>query len=165
MNLYQITEEDRKLNDLMLGVETEDDNDAVIELMDEISSQIQNKGTGIIKARICTDSNIKAVDEEIKRLQAIKKSMQSKQSKFNEYVLFCMDKLGIKKIETPLGIISTRKSPASLVVEDESIVPNEFIVIKQTESIDKTAIKNLMKKGESVEGCRLVTDKKSLVIK
>lgn len=165
MNLYQITEEDRKLNDLISDVETEDDNDAIVELIDEISSQIKNKGTGIIKARMNTDSTIKALDEEIKRLQDYKKNIKNKQSKFNDYVLMCMDKLGIKKIETPVGTISTRKSPASLLIEDENLVPNEFVIIKQTESIDKTAIKNLMKKGEVVKGCRLVTDKKSLVIK
>jgi hypothetical protein len=60
----------------------------------------------------------------------------------------------INRLETPPLKISFRKSE-SVEIDDESAISFAYLKEKITYTIDKTAIKEAIKKGEVVAGARL----------
>ena len=97
--------------------------------------------------------DIPAIDDEIERLQALKKRRQRLADGLHEYLLYHMEKTGIEKIETPLFSIGIQKNPPSVEIYDEKQIPAGFLVMKPT--ISKTLIKQALKTGD-VPGARMV---------
>jgi len=162
MKLYEITEEQNKIEELLLSVmdnETgeikEDDLFLIEELEKEIKIQLKNKATGIVKVINTLSSNLAAIDNEIKRLNCLKKKYKNTEAGIKQYLKFQMEGIGKTKIETSLGVISIRKTPEKVIIDSEEHIPSEFIVIKQTEAIDKISIKKLLKEGSVIKGAHL----------
>ena len=77
-----------------------------------------------------------------------------------------MERSGITKIETPIGVIQIAKSPATVEVVEQEQVPDEFLRVKTSIEVDKTAIKKHFKEtGEVPNGIKIVTNNTSLRIK
>ncbi|MDY2573326.1 MAG: siphovirus Gp157 family protein [Fusobacterium necrophorum] len=168
LSLYGITEEMRNLDilwEMAIDEETGEimDGDVLEQLQNEIGIYLQNKSAGIIKYYKSRDYFIDAVDQEIKKLQALKKASQNKQENFKKYIKMCMEKMGLSKIETENGTLSLRKSEAVLI-ENERIIPTEFTTIVQETKISKTEIKKAIKSGKVIPGASLV-ENRSLVVK
>lgn len=136
------------------------------EIGEEIALELQKKSASIIGYIRNTELLIEAMKSEEKRISDTRKMGEAKLDKFKQYVKENMEKLGLDKIPTELGILSIAKNPMSVEVEDENEIPKEFKNEKITISIDKTAIKNHFKEtGEIVPGTRIIDDKTSLRIK
>lgn len=99
------------------------------------------------------DLFIKRIDDEIKRLQALKKSRQGKVSFLKDRLLEAVKMYG--EINLGLSKIGTRKSTV-VEVEDVNSLPQDYKVVKVTESADKVKIKEVLKEGGKVAGCKLV---------
>ncbi len=153
MKLYEITELIKKSEELEL---TQDD----LELLE---IELKQKSDNIVKYINNLESNINVIDTEIKRLQELKKTEKNKIERMKEYIKYSMDKMGLKKIESPIGKISLRKSE-SVEIEDIEKIPGEFVTIKQTFQPDKTAIKKAIKEGKEIEGAKVVI-KENITIK
>ena len=94
------------------------------------------------------------IDNEIKRLEAMKKSRGKTVDRLKESVSKAMQLYEIDKIETPTLKISFRKSE-SIEVEEESLIDEKFMTVKTTRTPNKTAIKEAIKNGEIVLGVTL----------
>ena len=168
MKLYEITSEMRVLDELFLSCIDEETgevkDDGVIDILEhELKLQLQTKGAGIIKSFKNSEAMLNGVDEEIKRLQALKKSISNQINSRKEYIVRNMEMMGITKIETELGNLSLRKSK-SVNIYDESLIDKKFIEIETKEKISKTEIKKAIEAGENVQGANIV-EKNSLNIK
>lgn len=168
MKLYEITSEMRALDELFLSYIDEETgevkDDGVIDILEqELKLQLQTKGAGIIKSFKNSEAMLNGVDEEIKRLQALKKSISNQINSRKEYIVRNMEMMGITKIETELGNLSLRKSK-SVNIYDESLIDKKFIEIETKEKISKTEIKKAIEAGENVQGANIV-EKNSLNIK
>lgn len=159
MKLYELTRD-------FLGVENLEGVDAQTqnEILNAIKVEIENKGDGIIKFIRNEEASLKVIDEEIKRLQALKKSKNAKIRNMKSYLMHCMRLMGMKKIEGNLGRISIRKNPASLEILDGTIIPQEYMIKEVIINLDKARVKEMLKNGETVPGCALVQGE-SLIIK
>lgn len=168
MKLYEITSEMRVLDELFLSCIDEETgevkDDGVIDILEqELKLQLQTKGAGIIKSFKNSEAMLNGVDEEIKRLQALKKSISNQINSRKEYIVRNMEMMGITKIETELGNLSLRKSK-SVNIYDESLIDKKFIEVETKEKISKTEIKKAIEAGENVQGANIV-EKNSLNIK
>jgi hypothetical protein len=77
------------------------------------------------------------------------------------YLLNNLQASGITKIDTPELVVSVKKNPASVVIDDEKVIPPEFMVTPPPAPPplprpDKGAIRDAIKAGTDVPGCRLV---------
>lgn len=164
LTLYNITNKFAELMDMAENGElTEEQYNA---LGEQLTLELQQKGSGIIGYTQNEEAFIEAVDFQIKRLQDLKKARQNKLEKFKQYVKENMDRLGITKMDTELGTLSIAKNPMSVEIENEEEIPETFIQEVVTKKIDKTAIKNHFKAtGEIIPGTRIIDDKTSLRIK
>lgn len=94
------------------------------------------------------------IDEEIKRLQAIKKANDNLVLRLKNNLLNAVNMFG--SFDAGFLKLSTRKSKSVEVTIDTNDLPKEFKSIKVTEAPDKTAIKKAIESGKEVEGCRIV---------
>lgn len=157
MKLYEITNAIAKLEDLA------EEDTSLIPYLDSVQMQLKEKAENIIKFILNQESSINSIDAEIQRLQDYKKSYLKKVDNLKNYIAYQMQKDGIDKIETDIAKFSFRKS-SSILITDETLIPSEFIKIKEVKSIDKLAIKEALKTGRKIEGA-LVEEKQNLQIK
>lgn len=134
-------------------------NDTLEALDGEISDKAQN--IGFVNANMT--AKIEAIDNEIKRLQAMKKIEQNKQNSLKDYLRNNMEQMGIKKIECDLFSITLRKPVDVVSIDNPDEVPRDFY--KVVESIDKALIKKALKDGHEVKGASLKAGKPGLLIK
>ncbi|WP_270427289.1 siphovirus Gp157 family protein [Fusobacterium mortiferum] len=160
LTLYGISKEMiamEELWEMAIDEETGEVKDAALleELQQGIETTLMEKSADIVKYYKNRDSLIESIDKEIKRLQELKKIGEKKQDSFKNYIKMCMEKMGVKKIETSNGNISLRKTPESVELIDEEIIPEKFKTTVQLEKISKTDIKKALQEGEEVPGATL----------
>lgn len=149
--LYQLTQ------DYMEIVELEEQmNDDQIELIKKaIEEEIVDKTGNIIKVVKSIEGDIKAIDEEVKRLNKLKKIKKNAVDNIKLYTKLQLESIGTKKLNTPLGNISIRKSPAALVINDETLIPKDYYEEEIVKNLNKEVIKDLLKQGKEIPGCEL----------
>ena len=133
------------------------------EITDEINEQLEINETQLQSKSIAYLSVIKSkeaftmqIDDEIKRLQALKRQNSNLVSYLKNRLLNAVNLFGV--FEVGFTKFSTRKSE-SLIVEDVNALPKVFKVIKVTEQADKLAIKKAIKDGMEIKGCSIQENK------
>ena len=152
MNLYEITREALELASLL---ETEELTPELEQMLVINQEQLQTKAGNYAKVIANIQSDADAIDNEIKRLKAMKESKERAITRLKEAVKNAMLVSSIDKIESPLFKLSTRRSE-SVEVDIVEALPSEFINVKNVVTADKVAIKEAIKRGENVFGARLI---------
>lgn len=150
MKLYEIPQEIENL----VNEETGEITDPV--LFTQLNESMEQKLSYLALMNKNRESDVKALDDEIKALTERKKVLENKVSNTKVFLSNFMLENGIKKIETPRVVISFRKS-TSVAVDDAVALLNDFkekgltdlYKTKVTESLDKTAIKKWLKDNMS----------------
>jgi len=115
--------------------------------------ELQNKSIAYLEFIGSKEALNVRVNDEIKRLQAVKKSNDTLVKNLKNRLLDAVKLYG--NFEVGLTKFGTRKS-SSVSVEDVNSLPKELKVIKVTEQANKEAIKEAIQAGESIEGCEIV---------
>lgn len=129
--------------------------EALETLTKEVEQDLITKTGRVIQYFMSLDSQTEALDKEIKRLQARKKLIEKRNNNFKNFLKFTLERLGVKKIETTLGVLSIKNNPASVVILDESKIPQEYKTTKYIDEISKTQISKDLKAGIEVPGAAL----------
>jgi hypothetical protein len=118
-------------------------------------NELQEKAINYGYAIKSMEDDVTAINEEIKRLQAIKTAKSNAIDRMKEAVSNAMQVYGIEKVTSPTLNLSFRKSE---VVEVELVeaLSNDFKIVKTTVTADKVAIKQAIKQGENITGARIV---------
>lgn len=163
-SLYEIT--NSFLNLMNKAEEGEITEEEYNKIGEELALQLQAKSPNLIGYYQNQNILIEAIDQEIKRLQDYKKARQNNLDRYKQYLKDNMEKLGITKLETEVGSLSIAKSPISVEIVNEDIVPNEYKLVVTTTKIDKKAISdNFKSTGEIPDGVVIHTDNTNLRIK
>lgn len=150
MKLYELTSSYQQVLEIAEQLDAETLKDTLDAIEDAIETKVENTAF-VIKS---LEANAKIIDEEIKRLQAMKGTQQNNIKSLKLYVQNAMEQVGLEKVQGELIKVAIQNNPASLEVLDESVIPKDFF-IEQPAKLDKTALKDLLKSGEEVEGARL----------
>ena len=160
MKLYELTADLENLREIDEEYALEKE-----EIISIVESEIVKKGSGIVKLDRIFKADIQAVKDEIDRLQAKKKAIENRQKSIREYALNCLNNLGEKKIETPIGNMTVRKGASTLKINDESKLPDKYIEVIQTYKVNKDLLKSDLKLGLAVEGAYMTEPGTTLMIK
>lgn len=161
LSLYQITSAFPKLID-----QEEMSEEDKKEVEKELTELLQQKSQNLIGYIRNIELTIEAMKNEEKRISEQRKVLESRLTKFKEYVKECMEQNGFTKIETQLGALSIAKNPISVEIYDEVQIPDEYKTKVIEIKVDKTAIKKALKEtGEIIPGTRIINNKTSLRIK
>ena len=163
MRLYELTGQYIGLSRLIDDGEM--DAEALQDTLDGLEGELEQKAEGLLSYVANIGSDVAAVDAEIKRLQARKKTMTNQQQWLREYLKTNMAAAGIKKITCPLFSVTLGKAKPMVVIDDESLVPKKYKkTIPATTQIVKADLLKAVKKG-SVLGAHLGESEQSLLIK
>jgi len=129
------------------------------EITEEISeqltinkTQLQSKSIAYLSVIKEREAFITQIDEEIKRLTAIKRQNNYLITSLKNKLLRAVKLFGSFEVGfTKFGI---RKSE-SVIIEDVNELPNEFKVKKLSIQADKMAIKKALKNGQEIKGCSI----------
>jgi len=152
MNLYEITREAQELAFLLEIEELTPELEAMLVINQE---QLQNKAGNYAKVIVNIQSDSDAIDQEIKRLKAMKESKDRAVTRLKDALREAMLISAIEKIDSPLFKLSLRRSE-SVEVDIVEALPSEYINIKNVVSADKVAIKEAIKRGQNITGARLI---------
>jgi hypothetical protein len=157
MKLYEIS---NLIRDLSLF----DDNTQSEFALQELEMDFSTKALNIAKLIKELNADIEAIDNETKRLNDRKKSLQGKIDWFKTYLLTNMETSNIPQIKDSIITISVRNNPPSCEINDLTELDTKYIIIKQEP--DKKAILEYFKStGEVIPGTKIITDKKRIDIR
>ena len=164
MNFYDVTKDYiERMEFLEQGINAEtgemtDNTNQLAIWNEELTKDLKEKSSNVIAVVRNQELTIEALDNEIKRLKAMKDGIENRLDKFKAYIKNAMITNNIEKIDTNLGSIKFTKS-TSTEIYDESLIDKKFIETVTTEKISKEKIKKALKSGEEVQGARLVENK------
>lgn len=151
--LYNINQE------YLLKIQELEDKDFVLEPEDEEfltinKSQLEQKSVSYLEVIRTKTDYISRIDDEIARLQALKKKTERTVTRLEEGLLTAVKTFG--PFEVGFTSFGTRKS--TQVVVDPlkvNLLPKEFKTVKVTEAPDKAKIKKALQEGQVIDGCEL----------
>jgi len=151
-SLYNIT---INYNELLNEIEATEGvlTDEQIVSLEITEKELQSKSMAYLEVIKRKEAFNSQIDEEIKRLQSMKKTNNNIVSRLKENLLNAVKMFG--NFEAGLTKFGTRKSQ-SITVEEVNSLPNEFKNVKITETANKTELKNAIKRGETIKGVELV---------
>jgi hypothetical protein len=148
MNLYNLTTQAKQIALLLEEGEFTPEIEQALAITQE---QLQEKSlqyTYVIKN---FEADSQAIDNEIKRLKAMKEAKDNAIDRMKEAVRNAMLASGIDKIESSLFNLSLRRSESVEVVNIDQL-PENLVTVKKTVSPDKMKIKEAIKSGQAVQG-------------
>lgn len=166
MKLYELTDSFKNISELLENPDFAENQD-IIKALESIQCEFNKKAENIVYVIKNTESDIEAIDNEIKRLQEMKTSRKNNNERLKAYLKFNMEATGNNKIRCPYFTIAYRETKESAVELDEKLFldnncDESLLNIKITPN--KTEIKARLKAGEHIEGAKLV-DSKVLTIR
>lgn len=160
MTLWEI---DKRISDILeVGMHIDEETGEVLltEDLDLLNIEREKKIEGIALYVKNLKAEAEAIHTEIDRLKGREESKKKKAERLTQYL---SSALCGQKFETAKTSLFFRKSSV-VQINNESLVPEEFMKVTTEKKPDKTAIANRIKSGEFVSGCELV-EKNNLQIK
>ena len=152
--LYEIAKDYKDALEELTDIEDE----AVVNTLEGLKGTLETKSENIIKYTQNLNSTIHAMKEAEKSMAERRKKLEKKVLGIKQYVKNVMEENQINKIETVNFDLSIRKNPPKAVIEDQEMIPKDFVETHVTEKININKVKEELKKGASVQGARLVQE-------
>ena len=153
MKLYELTQSYNRL----LEMAEEMDPEALADTLESLGDSIEQKVENTAKVIKSIEVDIMAIDEEIKRLQAMKSARRNNIGRMKVYLKEQLELVGMDKVKGTLFTVALQNNPARLVVSDISKL--QGYLVEQEPKVDSTRLKNDLKAGLEVEGAELVQEK------
>ena len=123
--------------------------------LESINDTIEVKAENYAKIIRNLEGNVNMLKAEVERLNSRKKSIEGNIDRLKENLKMAMILTGKEKIKTGLFNITVANNPVALNVFDESKIPENFFTYETIKKMDKSAIKDLLKAGQVIEGAEL----------
>ena len=142
-------------NELMHEIEANEGilTDEQITALEITEKDLQSKSIAYLEVIKGKEAFVMQIDDEIKRLQALKKVNNNITARLKDNLLTAVKVFG--NFEVGLTKFGVRKSQ-SISVEDVNSLPQQYKVVKVTESADKKLLKEAIKGGEVIPGVQLL---------
>ena len=164
MNLYELNQNFNNLIEVLENTEDENLKELIKNSMDQLALETNEKIENIIKYIKNLEATATALETEVKRLNDRKFKTLKKVDHLKNYLKDFTNTLDNKKYNTGIFNISIRKNAASVIVDNEFLVPDEFCKTEIIRKVDKVALKEKLKAGEVIEGVKL-QQTESIIIK
>ena len=148
MNLYELSLAFQDVQNMDLDPEVMKDT------LDSINDAIESKAENIAKLVRNLESDVAAYKEEEDRLKTKRQATENKVKWLKTYLEDNMKLTGKTKFKSGMFNFSIQKNPSSVNITDEKAIPEEFL-IQQPPKVDKTSLKEILKRGIEVPGAEL----------
>lgn len=144
-SLFNLTGDYLKIKEL---AEQGADPEAIEDAIAYIDDEIEDKADGYAYIIRQLDGNKEAIDKEIKRLQALKKTHTTTQTRLKDNLYDTMKTMERPKFKTAQNSFYVKKTPVKLVLQDTRNVPDRFYETER--KLNTTDLKTYLKENEDV---------------
>lgn len=164
MTLYEITNDYMQLMQMMEDPEM--DPQTLSDTMEGIEGELEVKAESYAKVMKNLEADVVGIKAEIDRLSERKKTIENNIKNMKEVLQFAMETTGKTKFKTELFSFGIRKNAPSVIMDEPYIenVPERFLKYSEP-TINRTAIKEAIQKGEDLEGLAHLEQSSSLSIR
>jgi hypothetical protein len=152
--LYQIKESYLSLMDEIEASEgiLSEDQESALKIN---KSELDSKSIAYLEVIKSSKAFISTIDEEIKRLEALKKRNKSLISRLENSLIGAIELFG----EFTVGTLTFgRRKSESVQVDDVNSLPDEFKNVKVTETAKKADLKAAINSGKEIDGVHIQTN-------
>lgn len=157
MRLYEISNEFQKVVDLIENCD--EMTPEIIAMLDEVSKDASEKVISVAAYIKNLEVQSKGMDDYIKNMQDRQAKIDKKAEGLKDYLKYNMDILKLQKVESPEFDVQLRANNFALDLFDQTLVPKEYLRVKETVTISRQDIIKDLKVGCDVPGARFVTTK------
>lgn len=150
MKLYELTSSYQQVLEIAEQLDAETLTDTLDAIEDAIETKVENTAF-VIKS---LEANTKIIDDEIKRLQAMKGAQQNNIKSLKLYIQDAMEQVGLDKVQGELIKVAIQNNPASVEILDETKIDKKYFV-EQEPVLKKQLLLASLKHGEEIEGAKL----------
>jgi hypothetical protein len=140
MNLYTLTAQDQELYNLLSG-DDEIPEEQLYEILQASEDAIHIKAARVVAVIKTLKADSDAHAEIAAKHSKKAKTADNACTRLSDYLLMCMEKVGLDKVGTLEHGAKIPKPRASLIIDADCDVPEQYKTIKEVVTIDKTAIK------------------------
>lgn len=150
MKLFELTQSYQQVLEIAEQLDAETLKDTLDSINDAVEQKVEN--TAFVVKQL--EANVSVIDEEIKRLQAMKGTQTNNIKSLKLYLQESMEKVGLDKVQGKLIKIAIQNNPQSVEVLNENVIPKNYFV-EQNPKLDKKALLTDLKSGVQVEGVEI----------
>lgn len=150
MKLYELASSYQQVLEIAEQLEAETLKDTLDAINDAVESKVENTAF-VIKS---LEGNISVIDEEIKRLQAMKSTQQNNVKSLKLYIQDAMEQVGLEKVQGDLIKIAIQNNPPSVRLRDD--FNNSDYLVEVAPRVDKKAILADLKQGKEIDGAEVI---------
>lgn len=157
LSLYGLSHEYVELYNALIETADEETGEVDIDIskaLEQVQGAFEEKAIATATVYRAMGNYSDEIDKEIKRLQALKKHVDGEQRRIADYLTEACERTGTVSLKGVYANITFRKSEQT-VIDDESILPVDYVIEKITYSPDKTKIKAAIKAGQEVQGAHI----------
>lgn len=143
--LYEIVGAFKEL--LEMASEENMDQKLISDTLEGVEFEFEEKADGCAKVVKMLEGDVEAIDKEIKRLTEKKNTIKNNISGIKKNLENAMITTGKTKFKTLLFGYNIQKNPASVSIDDETLIPKDFW-IEQEPKLDKKSLTAFLKENE-----------------
>lgn len=143
--LYEIVGAFKEL--LEMASEENMDQKLISDTLEGVEFEFEEKADGCAKVVKMLEGDVEAIDKEIKRLTEKKNTIKNNISGIKKNLENAMITTGKTKFKTLLFGYNIQKNPASVSIDDETLIPKDFWV-EQEPKLDKKSLAAFLKENE-----------------
>lgn len=171
MKLYEYAEDFKALFDSLDDMSGDEElEQAWFDTLESVEAEFDDKAENVIAFIKELNAQAAALKEQEKAFAERRRAKEHHAERLKKYLLGCMNTVGRKKIDRPMGCASVRSNAESPQFDSESGFiewakrnADELLRYKEPE-IDKAAVKRYLQAGNELDGVSLERSK-SLIIK
>lgn len=134
-----------------------------VDTLEAVIGQFEAKAENVAAYTLNMDAPINAIKSHIKDMQSKLKALENRQQSLKDYLSQNMKRCNITEItaQNHTFCAKFRKNPPSVVIDDERMIDEQYMrIIPETRTPDKTAIKQAIQAGKTVQGARIVQNER-----
>ena len=155
MKLYELTDSYKSVLELFSDQEQSFDDALITDTLESIELDVDEKIINTAAVIKTLQAEAEAIKNAMAPMLERQKALESRADGLRSYLLLNMKKVGKTNVKSPWLTVAVHKSPVSVKINEEWLVPSEFLTEVVTVKINKTNIKNAW--GDAgIPGCELI---------
>lgn len=156
--LYQLVEQYRSLEALDASEDLPPD--VIRDTLEGLTGELTVKATNVARYILNTEAMAEAIDRASTQMKIRANRMRNRADSIREYLRNNMQGAGITKIEAVQFVLSLKKNPPAVVIDDEAAIPADYKITPEPlppplPRPDKKLIVKAIKDGFVVPGAHL----------
>lgn len=153
MSLYTLTNDLQRLEVMLLDDECEISQKCLLDTLEAVEGEYNDKVNAYCKLIKNFRYEVDDIGEEIKKLQAKKRSREKSIERLKDALATSMSLVGKEKVKTPLFSIYGLKQDKLFITGE---VPDEYKAEYTTKKTDEKAIKQALLDGKELDFAKLI---------